>query len=305
MSQNTIKKTEWTLASICLDDAFTDFILSRQAMLCKPSTLRFYQFTTGRFVRWLKENSITDPDEITARHVRAYLAELAGNGMGDSTIHGHARAVKTLVRFFHNENYKSELITFVMPSIDKKRLLVLSVDDLQKVINACQTPRDKAMILLMVDSGIRRSEALALNWSDLDMSTGLVRIEKGNGGKYRTVVIGATTRRVLLAYRRTVCHEPYEPLIQSRFGTRLSPNGLRSAFMRIEDRAGVRVTPHALRRTFATLSRRSGMDLMELQALMGHASLDMTRRYIEMLDEDLLDAHRQHGPIDRLSSDWK
>ena len=69
--------------------------------------------------------------------------------------------------------------------------------------------------------------------------------------------------------------------------------------MRISERAGIKVTPHALRRTFATLSRRSGMDLLELQALMGHASLEMTKRYIEMLEDDLIEAHRKHGPIDR------
>jgi integrase len=62
----------------------------------------------------------------------------------------------------------------------------------------------------------------------------------------------------------------------------LTPGGLRSAFERIGKRAGLKITPHALRRTFATLSRRAGMDLLELQALMGHASLDMTKHYIEM-----------------------
>jgi site-specific recombinase XerD len=150
------------LASIFLDDAYTDFILSRQAMLCKPTTLRFYRFTAGKFVEWLKANSVNAPDEIAARHVRAYLAELDGNGLSDSYIHGHARAIRTLIRFLHKEKYIPELITFEMPSIDKKRLLVLSADDLQRVIKVCHTPRDKAVILLIADSGIRRAEVCAL-----------------------------------------------------------------------------------------------------------------------------------------------
>ena len=299
MSQKTLQKTEWALASIFLDDAYTDFILSRQAMLCKPSTIRFYGFTAGKFVQWLKENGVNAPEEITARHIRAYLAELDGKGLSDSYIHGHARAIRTLVRFLHKEKYIPEIISFDMPAIDKKRLLVLSADELQRVIKACNTPRDKAIVLLIADSGIRRAEACTLNWGDIDIATGLVKIAKGKGGKYRSVVIGATTRRALLAYRRTINHREDAPLIQTNKGTRLTPGGLRSAFLRIEQRAGVRVTPHALRRTFATLSRRAGMDLLELQALMGHASLDMTKRYIEMLEDDLLEAHREHGPIDK------
>ncbi|MCK5635711.1 MAG: tyrosine-type recombinase/integrase, partial [Anaerolineales bacterium] len=57
-------------------------------------------------------------------------------------------------------------------------------------------------------------------------------------------------------------------------------------------------TPHALRRTFATLSLKAGMNLIHLQGLLGHSTLEMTRRYLQVLDEDLVDAHRSHGPID-------
>jgi len=57
-----------------------------------------------------------------------------------------------------------------------------------------------------------------------------------------------------------------------------------------------------LRRTFATLSLRAGMDVFQLQALMGHSSLEMTRRYVSLLDEDLIQAHKKHGPIDNLIS---
>jgi integrase len=120
------------------------------------------------------------------------------------------------------------------------------------------------IMLLNPDSGIRRAEACALNWSDVDISSGLARITKGKGGKYRSVVIGATTRRAILAYRRTAQHNSDAPILQTMKGTRLSPGGLRSAFLRIEKRTGILVTPHALRRTFATLSRRAGIDLMDL-----------------------------------------
>ena len=281
-----------------LDDAYTDFILSRQAMLCSPGTLRFYKFTAGKFVEWLKNNGINSPGDIAARNVRSYLAELNAKGLSDSYINGHARAIRTLLRFFHSENYISELVTFKMPSIAKKRLLVLSADELRKVINACNTPRDKAIVLLLADSGVRNAEICNLDWSDLDIATGIVRIKRGKGGKSRTVVIGANTRRALLAYRRTIIQDEKTPLFLTKQKTRLTPMGLRSALLRIAERAGIKVTPHALRRTFATLSLRAGMNLLQLQALLGHSSLDMTKRYIELLDEDLLEAHNQHGPID-------
>lgn len=68
--------------------------------------------------------------------------------------------------------------------------------------------------------------------------------------------------------------------------------------MRISERANILISAHALRRTFATLSLRAGMNVVQVQGLLGHTSLEMTRHYIELLDEDLVKAHKEHGPID-------
>ena len=105
MSHETLKKQEWALDSYLIDDAYTDFFLSRQAKLCSPGTLRFYQFTAGKFVEWLKLIGVNSPDEIASRHVRVYLAELDNRKLSDSYIHGHARAIRTLLRFLHAEKY--------------------------------------------------------------------------------------------------------------------------------------------------------------------------------------------------------
>lgn len=202
MLPNTDEKQKWALASYALRDAYTDFILSRQAMLCSPKTLSWYTFTLGKVIEWLVENGVTTPLEIEARHVRAYLSNMAGKGLSDTYIHNHARAIRTLLTFFHTEKYIMTPITFQMPSMADKRLPCLSPEDVQKMLGNCQTPRDRAVILLMVDTGLRRAEVCALNWEDVEVSNGLVRVVRGKGGKARSVVVGVSTRRALLAYRR-------------------------------------------------------------------------------------------------------
>ena len=74
----------------------------------------------------------------------------------------------------------------------------------------------------------------------------------------------------------------------------------RSIFQRLSKRSGVTVNLHALRRTFATLSVRAGMNRLHLQGLMGHATMDMVARSVQMVDDDLIEAHRAHGPIDNI-----
>lgn len=284
-------------ASISLEEAYTDFILSREAMLCRPRTIQFYVFTLGKFMDWL-EGSVVEANEISARHVRMYLSSLAQRELTDTYIHSHARAIRTFVRFLHSEGYHPNEVKFQMPAIAQKRLPVLGAEELRRVISVCKHHRDLALVLLMADTGIRRAELCALNWGDIDVNKGTIAIREGKGGKFRTVIAGIKTRRALLKYRRTVVSEPSSPVIQTNSGGRMSHNGLRSMLLRIGKRAGLRLSPHMLRRTFATLSLRAGMNPLHLQGLLGHSSLEMTNHYVQMLDDDLQVAHKAFGPID-------
>jgi integrase/recombinase XerD len=302
MLSKTKTTQKWTLASFALLDAYTDFILSRQAMQCTTATLEFYRFTAGKFLSWIEAQSVTTPQEITPRHVRAYLAELTARKLSDWTINDNARAIRTTLKFFHAEGYIPAPIKFDMPRVAKKRLTVLSAEQVSIILKACNSARDRSIILLMVDTGLRRSEVVALNWGDVDFITGLTSVKRGKGGKARSVVIGATTRRALLAYRRTLDNTTNAaPLIQSQTGTRFTGSGFLALFKRIRLKAKVHVTPHSLRRTFVILSLRAGMDPLHLQALLGHATLDMVQHYAQMVDEDLLQAHKTYSPIDNLS----
>jgi integrase/recombinase XerD len=297
MSQNPNTQNKWSLDSARLLDAYTDFVLSRQAMQCSAATLQFYRFTAGKFVSWIEGQGITTPEQVTARHVRQYIAELQERGKQDSTLWDHARAIRTLLLFWHREKYIREMIRFETPKVAKKRLPVLSADELRRLLKFCNV-RDKAIVMLIADSGLRRAEVCALNWDDIDFGSGLIHVKRGKGGKARSSVIGATARRALLAYRRTI--NPTGPVIQAAHGVRLQPAGFGRIFARLSARSGIHVTAHALRRTFVVLSLQAGMSSTHLQALGGWSGLEMVTHYAQLQDEDLLRAHQQHSPIDTL-----
>jgi len=293
-------KTKWTLVSAAITDAYTDFILSRQAKLCTPSTMEFYKYTAGVFVAWIQERGITSPAEVQARHVREYLAMMAGQGKADLTLYGHARAIRTLLKFWHAEGYTPARVLFDMPKVAKKRLPVLTAEQLKQIVKVCNV-RDRAIILFMADSGLRNSETIALNWGDVNMQSGLVKVRKGKGRKDRSAVVGATARRVLLTYRRTVeNHEERDPVFQGYSGARFTKSGLLQVFRRLTKRTGIHVTPHAMRRTFTILSLRAEMNLLTLQTLLGHEDLTMVKHYAQMVDEDLIIEHKKHSPVDNL-----
>jgi integrase/recombinase XerD len=300
MSPQVLAQT-WSLTSYTLDTAYTDFILSRQAMNCTKSTMDFYRHTAGKFLSWIEAQGVTRPEEVSAMFVRQYFTELQNKGRSDTTVRDHARAIRTLLNFWLEEGYVPTPVKFQMPKVARKRLPVLSAEQLQQVIKACENPRDKAIVLFMADTGARREEVCNLDWGDLDMTSGLVMVKRGKGGKARSVVIGALTRRSLLKYRRTISVDATSPLFQSRTRERLTGQGLRLVYRRLAIKTGIKgLSPHAMRRTFTILSLRANMSVLTVQSLLGHEDLTMTMHYAQMVDDDLIREHRAHSPIDNL-----
>lgn len=80
----------------------------------------------------------------------------------------------------------------------------------------------------------------------------------------------------------------------------MTSEGMWLIFHRLSKLTGIHVTAHSLRRTFVILPLRNGMDVLHLQALGGWSSIDMVQHYAQMADDDLLEAHRQHSPVDNL-----
>jgi integrase/recombinase XerD len=252
------------------------------------------------FVRHLKRVSVARPCDVTSRCVNQLLDDLRARGVAEATAHAVARGTKALLRFWLSEGYMTSPITVTMPRVTKKRGPLVAPDQLRKVLKQCRSRRDRALLLFLADTGVRRAEALALNWGNINFATGVVEIARGKGGKPRSVVIGAKTRRAVLTYRRSLLHGPgdLDPVWQSRYGDRLAAAGVRAMMIRLCRKSGIRITPHMFRRTFATMSVRQGMDMISLQRLMGHADISMTAQYVNLLDEDLVAAHSEHG-LDR------
>jgi integrase/recombinase XerD len=288
----TIPGSVFSLALSPIRQAFEDFLLSREAMRCTPATLEHYRYTAGAFITWLELRNVAHPEEVRPSHVREWLAGIKGK---DTTVHAKARGVRAMLRLWLAEKYIPAPITFAMPRLEKKMLPFLTPEQFKKALKAATTPRDRALLLFFVDSGVRRAEALALNWGDVNFQTGAVLVRLGKGNKARVTCIGAHTRRALIAYRRSRKVGEGDPLFQTDEGMRLTPMGLRSIFERLGKRAGEKISPHALRRSFAIASLRQGMNLIALQRLMGHADVSTTGVYVQYVSEDLITEHRAHG----------
>ena len=282
------------------------FLTAKEAARCSARTLVAYRFALRRFSAWLRAQAVTDPATITPQHVRAYYAELGKSGLAAGSVHDYARPVRTWLRFLFAEGViPADVMARVqMPKLDKAILPPFTPDEVRALLEACEDSvdpeRDTALVLFLLDTGVRASELCALTVGDVATMTGAVTVRRGKGGKDRTCYIGAKARRALLRYllaRPTSAAAA--PLFPSWLTDgHLTPNGLLLFCRRLGRRAGVAdCHPHKFRRTFAIEALRAGMDLVRLAALMGHEDLAMLRRYLRLVEHDLEAAHREHGPV--------
>ncbi len=166
--------------------------------------------------------------------------------------------------------------------------------------------RDRAVILFLLDTGLRASELCALMIADVDQKTGRVVVKHGaiggaKGGKGRIVYLGKATRNALWRYlvERDDLSESDAPLFLGIHGRPLNKTALRLILVDLGKRANItKCHPHRFRHTFAITYLRNGGDLFTLQAQLGHSTLEMVRHYARVAEVDVAQAHRRASPAD-------
>ena len=291
-----------------LDAAYRAFVLDREAARCTAKTLEHYTYTLGAFVAFLKEHHVPQVGDIAPHHVRAYLVALQRRGLKDTTQHAHARAIRAWLNWLVREGdlAASPMRTVTMPRLEKRIPAPFSPEDVRRILEGCdrQDPlgaRNYALVLALLDSGLRASELCALRVGDVNMRSGLVAV-MGKGQKQRQVRLGSKARSAILrmlAYRGDVRNGA--PLWATKDGGALAVQGLQTMLWRLGRAVGVMpCSPHRFRRTFALWCLRDGMDLHSLRLLMGHSDLTVLQRYLALAGEDIERAHKAHSPVDRL-----
>lgn len=171
--------------------------------------------------------------------------------------------------------------------------------------------RDEAIVLLLLDTGLRSSELCGLKLKDIDLQARQCTV-LGKGNKLRVVHFGSTTGNALRQHLRQHGNEvensePETPLfLADKSGSIIRPltrSGLQQLLERLAKAAGIEgrsCSPHVLRRTFAVTWLRNGANVFSLQAMLGHSDLRMTQRYLSLARADIADQAKKFSPADNL-----
>jgi len=298
-----------------LRDVVEEYLVALRVAARSPRTTEWYRANLVEFIRFLERDgrSATVAD-LQPATVRRWLLALNARqkALAPSSLAGRVRTIKAFGTWIAGELDLAvnpvrgvpipRVPDQLVPSLRDREIARLT----QAASESRQPKRDLALVLLMIDTGIRLSEVASLNLADVDLIEGRCRV-MGKGSRERLVPIGRRTRKALRAWTSVRRPSPAanSPLFAGPRGSRLSARGIHKLVRRLATRAGIdtRCSPHVLRHTFARAFLTNGGDIFSLQRILGHSprSIQVTRRYVDLLDEDLRAVHRNASPADRLA----
>jgi len=292
-----------------LDAQVENFLLDRLSQNLSPGTIKFYKKKLRVFCAFCEGQLVQQVSQIDAALVRRFLLWLEEQGHNPGGRHAFYRTVKAFLRWWANETepegWRDPFSKIKGPKVPAALLDPAPIDSIRAMLKTCRGDgftdrRDYALLLALLDTGARADEFIRIELSDIDGVSGAVIIQSGKGRKPRTVFFGNATRRALRAYLKA--RQDTTPFLWvTNAGQPLMYDGLRAIITRRAKTAKVEPPSlHSFRRAFALNMLRSGVDIYSLQELMGHAGLQVLRRYLKQTQGDLRAAHAKFGPVDTL-----
>lgn len=285
---------------------YTDFMTNIRHKSC--NTVESYKRDIEKYMGYLSKIGMNDPSGATKTTILSYLMELKSIGRANSTL---SRTIASLRSFYlyliRKGSVKTDpTINLEAPHIEKNLPSILTGEEVdlllsQPDISDNKGIRDKAMLELLYASGIRVSELINMNLSDVNIEMSFIRC-RGNK-KERIIPIGHTACVSLKIYLQNVRGEMIEDenekaLFVNCKGQRLTRQGFWKLLKGYQHKAGIEreITPHTLRHSFAAHLLENGADLKSIQEMMGHVDISSTQVYTGLINNRLKDVYERSHP---------
>jgi site-specific recombinase XerD len=303
------------MITLSLSQAIQGYLLDAGARRLSPNTIKFYQHIFNRLARFLGDPAI---GAIAKADLQRFMASLAH--LSKKTALGHHAGLSALWRWALSEGLvERNWVRDIQAPVPETRVIIPFTEAEVKALLAAvdksapyarpgqrecrhsnpSAQRNRVIIYLLLDTGIRASELCGLRVRNIDLKARHVTV-MGKGSKERTIYFSEATGKLLWRYVAQRGAETVDAWLFPawRAATPLDARDLYHILHRIGQRAGVAdVYPHRFRHTFAIQYLRNHGDVYTLQAVLGHTTLDMVRRYLAIAQTDIQAAHRLASPV--------
>lgn len=274
-----------------LKETFDKFIFAKRIQGLDDTSIDNYIEMCGYVVDFLGVN--TDIANITQEHIERYLEYQLERNISKSTYATYVRNAKILLTWIestYNLDFGAKGIK--IPRTPKKTPYIYSDKDIVQIFDSISTStewvtlRNKSMVALMLDSGIRQEEVCNMKLSDIDFHSNIIKIH-GKGNKERLVPLGILTKQLIQQYL-ALCPFKSKRVFVSLHGENITPNALKLMASKISAKLPFEFSCHKLRHNFATnycidqFEQHGRIDIYSLMTIMGHENIKTTERYMHV-----------------------
>lgn len=279
-------------------------------------TIKDAKYTLRRLIRFIEAEGVHDLEDLTQEPLEAYQQELAfcltakGKLLAIRTQTKRLGTIKGFTRFLKEADYLAHdpgqrLRLPKEPKVLPK--VILDLGEVRKILAAPDTRtnrgyRNRVILEILYDTGIRRAEVRNIKLSDLDLDAGYIRIH-GKGDKERVVPVSERVCTLIRNYNLSirphfVNGDDSGYLFLNRWGRKMDPNAVWAVVKRCARLARIKknVTTHTFRHTCATHMLKNGAPVRHIQEMLGHESLESTQVYTRVTINDLKEVHSKYHP---------
>jgi len=310
--------------NITLENAVSLFLVDQDLKGNSDKTIEYYNNTLGYFLDFMgKEKNVQD---ININDLNNYMLMLKKRPMMKNhpfrpkedrpiksiSLQSYIRSIRSFLGWLYKECYIKDNLQkdYKLPKAKKSVIEILSNREIEVLLYSFNNKkeiglRNLCIISLMLDSGLRRSEVINLNYDNIHITQGIIKVT-GKGDKERIVPIGLYTKKQLIKYMngfRSMPEYETKKLFIDIYKKPITENAIKQLFVRLRKKTGIeRLKPHLLRHTFATKYLMNGGDIFSLQQILGHTSLDMVRRYSHLASSYIVHNYKKLSPLDNIYS---
>ena len=265
------------------------FLMELYRKNCRPNTLKTYITTFFLFIRFLHNTGHKTLETVTRNDLCAFVESEQDRRLKPKSVSTRYRHICAFMRFLVNQSIVHPLVLERKIRIKIPEHLPRAIDpeDIKKLISVIQTPRDLAMILLLLRTGMRIGELLSTRVSDIQLKEKRIDIFEAQKNRIGRVVYYCDDAALALKDWLEIRDDQQVYLFYGRKGKPLTYETARGRFKHLLEQAGLGdkgYTLHCLRHTFASELLNAGMRLECLQPLLGHKSVEVTRIYARLTD---------------------
>lgn len=283
-----------------------DFLKERISRGRSVRTLTLYSLELHYFSQYLAKKNIVGLLDISPNLLREWFIELATH-RNKNGVHCNFRVIKTLLRWTTIEydltwkNPINKVFVEQGKNLPLEEIPLSVVKELLVVADKGNQPlRDRAILKMLIDTGLRGSELVALNVEDIDLKSGRVLVHYAKMGIPAIVYLGNGSLSAIKEYLKNRT-DNQTPLFLTDESTRLTFAGLRMLIKRLCQRANQKVYGvHCFRRTFALEVYRKTKDIFLVSKLLRHSKIEVTIRYLNVGNEELKESFLSVSPADNL-----